>query len=37
MKLKTLAALLVSYSDTHAAAAGHHEKGEGVMLAAQYS
>ncbi len=35
MKLKTLAALLVSYSVTHAAAAGHHEKGEGVMLAAQ--
>jgi len=27
--------LLVSYSVTHAAAAGHHEKGEGVMLAAQ--
>lgn len=35
MNVKTLAALLVSYSMAHAVAAGHHEKGEGIMLAAQ--
>lgn len=35
MKLKTLVALLVSYFVAHAAAAGHHEKDQGVMLAAQ--
>jgi hypothetical protein len=35
MKFQRVAVLIVSSLLAHAAVAGHHEKGEGVMLAAQ--